>query len=77
MCCLACRSNNEAEFPAEMIIHFSGRRNLDKPGVWVFPRLLVCLDCGLSRSIVPAAELALLSAGTPLSERVGGLCVYR
>lgn len=52
------------EIPKE---HFSSTKNIDRPGVWVFPILLVCLDCGLLQSIVPAAELALLAAGIPIS----------
>jgi len=48
-----------------MVIHFSfsGSKNLDKPGVWVFPKVLVCLDCGLSQFTVPESELALLATG--------------
>jgi hypothetical protein len=50
MSCLSCGSGNEAEFAAEMVMHFSfsGLKNLDKPCVWIFPKLLVCLDCGFS-----------------------------
>jgi hypothetical protein len=70
MSCLSCSSSNQAEFPAELLIHFGGLKNLDKPGVWVFPKLLVCLDCGFLQSIVPAPELASLVAGTPEMERV-------
>ena len=61
MSCLSCGSKKRAEFPAEMIIHFGGIKNIDTPGVWVFPKLLICLDCGFLQSIVPAAELALLA----------------
>jgi hypothetical protein len=50
MSSLLCGSGNQAELAAEMVIHFSGVKNLDKPGVWVFPKLLVCLDCGHSPS---------------------------
>jgi hypothetical protein len=72
MACLSCRSSNQAEFPSEMLIHLGGLKNLDKPGVLLFPTLLVCLDCGLLQSTVPAAELASLAAGSPTSERVVG-----
>jgi len=41
-----------------MVIHFAGLKNLDKPGVWVFPKLLVCLACGCSHFTVPERELA-------------------
>jgi hypothetical protein len=64
MSCLSCGSEKQAEFPAEMLVHLEGLKNLDKPGVWLFPKLLVCLDCGLLLSTVPAPELASLAAAT-------------
>jgi hypothetical protein len=64
MTCLSCGSVKQAELTAEMIIHFSGLKNLDKPGVWVFPKLLVCLDCGFSQFTVPERELASVAKGT-------------
>ena len=69
MFCASCRSGNQAEFPAEMMVHFSGFNNLDKPGVWLFPKLLVCLDCGFSGFNVLEKELASLAGGVPKSER--------
>jgi hypothetical protein len=48
MSCLLCASDYQREFSAEMIIHFSGLKNLDEPGVWISPRLLICLNCGFS-----------------------------
>ncbi len=68
MNCLSCASNYQAEFAAEMIIHFSGIENLDKPGVWVFPRLLVCLDCGFSRFTLQEPELPVLASGASARE---------
>ena len=71
MSCLSCGSKKQAEFPAEMLIHFRGLKNLDKPGVWVFPKLLVCLDCGfLNRQFQHRA--ASLAAGIREMERVLG-----
>ena len=64
MSCPSCGSENNAEFAAEMIIHFRGLENVDEPGVWVFPKLLVCLDCGFSQLTVPKSELALLARDT-------------
>jgi hypothetical protein len=49
------------EFPAEMIIHSPCPKNLDKPGVWLFPKLTVCMDCGFSRFTVPESELVQLA----------------
>ena len=63
MSCTVCTSINEAEFTTEMMIHFSGRRYIDNPGVLAFPKVSVCLDCGSSRFSVPEKELALLASG--------------
>ncbi len=68
MSCTACGLGNQVEFSAEMIIHFGGYKNLDNPGVWVFPNLLVCLNCGFSQFTVPVAELTQLAKGTPTIE---------
>jgi len=64
MSCQLCRSSNEAELGAEMVIHFSGLNNLDKPGVWVFSKLLVCLDCGGSHLKIPERKLAAIVKNT-------------
>jgi len=61
MFCLLCGSGNQTELSAETVIHFSGLKNLDKCGVWVFPKLLVCLDCGCSHFTVPERQLASIS----------------
>lgn len=71
MSCIACTSERQAEFCAEMNIHFPGREGLDRPAVFVFPKLLVCLDCGSTEFAIPEAELALLLRGTGRSEAVG------
>ena len=60
MFCALCQSGNEAEFTAEMMIHFSGLRNIDNPGVLTFAKVSVCLGCGSSRFTIPETELALL-----------------
>ena len=65
MRCRVCSSVNEVEFNAEMMIHFSGRRHLDNPGVLTFSELLVCLDCGSTRFTMSETELRLLREGTP------------
>ena len=62
MRCALCQSANQTEFTAEMMLHFSGRRNLDHPGMPLFPKVLVCLNCGASRFTVPENGLALLAS---------------
>ena len=60
MSCLSCASENQAKFTAEMIIHFSGLRFIDNPGVWAFPKISACLDCGVAQFTLPETELRLL-----------------
>ena len=63
MPCKSCGSVNQSKFTAEMAIHFPGLKNIDKPVVWVFPELVVCLDCGTAQFAVPEAELRQLAKG--------------
>jgi hypothetical protein len=60
MSCLSCTSGNQAEFAAEINLHFPSLKNLDKPSVFVFPKVVVCLDCGCSLFAIPETELARL-----------------
>jgi hypothetical protein len=68
MTCLLCRSEKQAELTAEMIIHFSGPKRLNQPGVWLFPKLFVCLECGSAEFIVPETELGSIANGTPVKK---------
>jgi len=61
MPCKSCGSVSQSKFIAEMAIHFPGLKNIDKPVVWVFPELVVCLDCGTAEFAVPEAELGQLA----------------
>ena len=71
MSCPSCASSRQAEFAAEVNIHFRGIKNLDQPGVLVFPKVLVCMDCGFSRFGVQDGELARLAAvASPTETRV-------
>lgn len=63
MCCASCASSNRAEFIAEINIHFSGLKNIGEPSVLLFPKLLVCLDCGFSAFTTPKTGLAILTVG--------------
>jgi len=58
-----CGHNRERHFPAEINIHFPGMGGLDKPSVWVFPRLKVCLDCGLTQFQMAETQLTQLTEG--------------
>jgi hypothetical protein len=63
MACKSCGSNNQSKFNGELAIHWSGLKNIDKPIVWVFPELVVCLDCGIAEFAVPEAQLLQLEKG--------------
>jgi hypothetical protein len=63
MPCKSCGSINQSKFTGEIAIHFPGLKKIDKPVVWVFPDLVLCLDCGTAEFEVPEAELRLLTKG--------------
>jgi hypothetical protein len=63
MPCTSCGSVNQKKFIGEMGIRSSGLKGLNKPIVWVFPELIVCLDCGTAEFVVPEAELRVLAKG--------------
>jgi hypothetical protein len=65
MSCKACKSDNERVFNGEVAIHFPGLKGVDLPFVWVFPRLKVCLECGVSEFEIPERELQALKDGDP------------
>jgi hypothetical protein len=57
MACRSCGSETLTNFPAEISIHFPGIKNIDKPTIWVFPKLLVCMDCGFAELVIAENEL--------------------
>jgi hypothetical protein len=60
MTCKSCSSENQRKFDSEISVHFHGLKNLDKPPVFVFPKLVVCMDCGFTEFAIPEAGLLLL-----------------
>ena len=63
MTCKSCGSDKQSKVAAETAIHLAERKGLEKPIVWVFPELLVCLNCGNTEFVVPETELRLLEKG--------------
>ena len=53
MKCRSCSSLGAQTFNGEIALHFSGLDGLTRPIVWVFPKVLVCLDCGFAEFAVP------------------------
>jgi len=72
MSCAFCTSTNQTEFPAEVNIHRLGLSNADRAGVFVFPRVLVCLDCGFSSFMTPEPELGQLAGSAPARRTIQG-----
>jgi hypothetical protein len=75
MACVSCHSVNQRVFPAEINVHFPGLEGLDKPTVWLFPRLLVCLDCAFTQFTIPNVKLRQLSDSDPRSKFSSASCL--
>ncbi len=71
MSCRGCHSDNQRTFNAELALHFPGLAGLNKPIVWVFPKISVCLDCGFSEFEIPERELGLLATGKSSESQLG------
>ena len=67
MRCQSCQSTSQVGFPAEIAIHFPGRENLNTQSVFVFPHIVICLDCGSTNFTVPKAELQSIGERASLS----------
>jgi hypothetical protein len=63
MACRSCGLENQTQFAGEISIHILGLENVNKPTVWVFPRLLVCMNCGFAEFTIAENELRLLGKG--------------
>ncbi len=65
MACKSCRSDNQTQFPTEMNVHFPGKENWEKPSVWLFPSVLICLDCGFAEFSIDGDGLPKLQDVSP------------
>lgn len=59
--CKACGSENVQKLRGEIAMRTPGLKNIDKPIVWVFPDIVVCMDCGNAEFAVPEDELRTLA----------------
>jgi len=71
--CKTCQSENQSTFTGEIAVHFPGLQGLEKPIVWVFPKILVCLNCGTAKFRIPEKELQVLRTGSPVEGAAVGL----
>jgi hypothetical protein len=69
MGCKRCDSESQGSFNGEIAVHFPGLKGLDKPIVWMFPKLAVCLQCGFAEFAVPDEPLATLKDITTQDSR--------
>jgi hypothetical protein len=59
--CNSCSPNRQTQLESEIFIRFPSLNDLDKLPVMAFPRLSVCLDCGVvAEFTIPATELRTL-----------------
>jgi len=70
MICKRCHSDKQSVFNGEVAIHSPGREGLEKPTVFVFPKLVVCFRCGLTDFVVPETELRILAQTSHIKEAV-------
>jgi len=63
MSCKLCQSEHQSNLTAEVAIHFPGLKGLNKPIAWVFPKLLVCMNCGFTEFAIPETDLRRLVEG--------------
>jgi predicted nucleic-acid-binding Zn-ribbon protein len=64
MACKSCGCQNQQHFSGELTIASFAIEKLKQTPVYVVHKILVCLDCGYTELIVPAAELVQLRKGT-------------
>jgi hypothetical protein len=55
--CASCGSITRREFDAEIAVHLPFLMGMRRPPIFVFPKLLVCLDCGGAEFWVRQTEL--------------------
>ena len=56
MSCKRCASNYLREFGGEVALHVPGLDGLNRPIVWVFPKVTTCLDCGFAEFELPEEQ---------------------
>jgi len=71
MACKKCSSEKQSTLNGEVGIHYPGLKGLDKPIVFVYPKLLVCMNCGFTEFAVPETDLRRLVEGAADAARQG------
>jgi hypothetical protein len=61
MPCKECHSEYQREYTSEINVHFQAKDEADKGAVLLFPKLVVCLNCGFTEFTLSENELPLLT----------------
>lgn len=70
--CRSCSSSRFLELNAEMCLHVPGLSGLNKPPIFAFTKLSVCLDRGSLQSNLSEKELAQIRESAPKAEGTHG-----
>jgi|KBSSwiStaDraftv2_1062776.scaffolds.fasta_scaffold01676_15 hypothetical protein len=70
--CIHCQSENQHTFSGELALHFRGLEGLNKPIIWVFEDISVCLECGYAQFDVTERAVKILR--TEVAVDVGSAC---
>jgi hypothetical protein len=70
MVCKKCTSENQRSLNAELVASYREFENLNRTPFYVSQTIWVCLDCGHTELVIPAAELETLKreASEPKSQ---------
>jgi hypothetical protein len=69
--CKQCGSRSVAEFATEICVHIAGQENCVVPAVFIFPRLVIFLDCGtVAEFSIPEERLSELRSEVERNQRL-------
>ena len=71
MTCKECTSRHLQDFSGELVVAFPGIERLKLDPVYVGGTILVCLDCGYTELVIPAAKLEQLRKGIEAFGSIG------
>jgi hypothetical protein len=60
MVCKKCASENQRSLDAELVASYREFENLNRTPFYICQTIWVCLDCGHTELVIPAAELETL-----------------
>jgi len=65
MVCKKCASENQRSLNAELVASYREFDNMNRAPFYVYQTIWVCLDCGHTELVIPAAELEKLKQTAP------------